>query len=99
MTAVTSAADALELKNAGKVFDVIVSDIEMPEINGFQFAEEVRKDKSWSATPIIALSCYADGEELERGRSAGFFDLVGKFDREGLVRSVGGSLRDLEDAA
>jgi two-component system chemotaxis sensor kinase CheA len=99
VTAVGSAADAIAMKNAGRVFDVIVSDIEMPEISGFEFAEQVKADEAWAGTPIIALSCYADRDELDRGRSAGFFDLVGKFDREGLIRTVSGSLRELEDAA
>jgi two-component system chemotaxis sensor kinase CheA len=81
------------------VFDVIVSDIDMPEINGFEFAEQIKGDEAWGSTPIVALSCFADREELARGRSAGFFDLVGKFDREGLVRTIGGSLRELEEAA
>ena len=99
VTAVASAAEAMVLKRTGRVFDVIVSDIRMPGTDGFQFARQVRADRAWADTPIIALSCYGDREELARGREAGFFDLVGKFDRAGLVRSVGYSLRGLEDAA
>jgi two-component system chemotaxis sensor kinase CheA len=81
------------------MFDVIVSDIQMPGTDGFQFARQCRADRAWADTPIIALSCYGGREELARGREAGFFDLIGKFDRAGLVRSVGVSLRGLEDAA
>ena len=47
----TTAADpdaALELREAGQDFDIIISDIEMPGMNGFAFAEEVRKDARWS---------------------------------------------------
>jgi two-component system chemotaxis sensor kinase CheA len=99
VTAVASAADAMALKRSGRMFDVIVSDIQMPGTDGFQFARQCRADRAWADTPIIALSCYGGREELARGREAGFFDLIGKFDRAGLVRSVGVSLRGLEDAA
>ena len=50
---------ALELREAGEDFDVIVSDIEMPEMNGFEFAETMRSDGRWGAIPIIALSSHA----------------------------------------
>ncbi|MEL7028030.1 MAG: hybrid sensor histidine kinase/response regulator, partial [Pseudomonadota bacterium] len=39
LVAVESAADALALREAGEVFDLIVSDIEMPDCNGFEFAQ------------------------------------------------------------
>jgi len=99
VTAVSSAQQALDLKDNGRTFDVIVSDIEMPEIDGYRFAESLKKDASWGKVPIVALSCHAGSAEISQGRNAGFFDLVGKFDREGLVRTLGDSLADLEDAA
>ena len=99
VTAVHSATEALALKRDGRAFDVIVCDLEMPGIDGFAFANRVRNDRDWKDTPLIALSCFGDGTERARGHAAGFHDLVGKFDRERLVRSVGRSLRELEDAA
>jgi two-component system chemotaxis sensor kinase CheA len=99
VTAVGSAREALELKEKGRRYDVIVSDIEMPEIDGYGFAEALKDDAQWGATPIVALSCHASATDLQQGRSVGFFDFVGKFDREGLVRTLGDSLADLEDAA
>jgi len=99
VTAVNSARQALDLKDNGRNFDVIVSDIEMPEIDGYSFAESLKDDANWGRVPIVALSCHAGSTEVSQGRNAGFFDLVGKFDREGLVRTLGDSLADLEDAA
>ena len=92
---VTTAADpdaALELREAGQDFDIIISDIEMPGMNGFAFAEEVRKDARWSQTPMVALSSHTAPADPERGRSVGFTDYVAKLDRDALLQSISHSL-------
>ena len=88
VTMVESAADAFKLKEAGRKYDVIVSDIEMPEMDGITFAEHLKADKDWGKTPIIALSSHTNPEVIARGRAAGFRDYVAKFDREGLIESI-----------
>ena len=44
-----SAAEALRLREAGAMFDAIVSDIEMPDMDGLDFARAVRADGPWSS--------------------------------------------------
>ena len=83
-----SANSALELRERGALFDVIISDIEMPGMDGFQFAEAVRSEGSWQKTPMVALSGHTTEADLTRGRKAGFNDYVAKFDREALVSSL-----------
>ena len=86
VTTVENAAQALKLQEAGEDFDVIVSDIEMPGMSGFEFAHAVRHGGDrWSEVPFIALSSYASPRDLERGRQAGFTDYVAKFNREALL--------------
>ena len=85
VTAVESGAAALALMDQGVAFDVIVTDIEMPEMNGFEFAEAVGANERWKDTPVIALSSYPTAALIERGREAGLRDYVAKFDREGLI--------------
>jgi len=87
VTAVGSARDALKMRETGARFDVIISDIEMPEMNGFEFAREVRGDARWENVPMVALSAHATEKDFERGREVGFNDYVAKFDREVLVRT------------
>ncbi|RMF04553.1 MAG: response regulator, partial [Alphaproteobacteria bacterium] len=58
VTLAESAKEALRLRDSGAQFDVIVSDIEMPEMDGIAFAESVRSDPKWQGTPIIALSSH-----------------------------------------
>ena len=88
VTVCSSAKDALNFLEDGRKFDVIVSDIEMPEMNGFEFAEMLKRDQNLRATPIVALSSLCTPASIERGRQAGFDDYVAKFDRPGLIASI-----------
>ena len=70
------------------MFDAIVSDIEMPDMDGLAFARAVRAGGAWANLPMIALSGYADPDQAEAGRDAGFTDYVAKIQREELVASL-----------
>jgi len=96
VTTAENPADALKLRENGEEFDVIVSDIEMPGMSGFEFASTVRKDGGkWSETPFIALSSYATPRDIERGREAGFTDYVAKFNRDALLSTLQQTLSDM----
>ncbi|WP_186388410.1 MULTISPECIES: chemotaxis protein CheW [unclassified Stappia] len=88
VTAVTGPHQAFELLENGDAFQAIVSDIEMPEINGFEFCEALRRDPRFRKIPILALSAVVSPASIERGRQAGFDDYVAKFDRPGLIASL-----------
>ena len=94
VTAVASAAEALALRDAGGMFDAIVSDIEMPGMDGIQFARTVRTDGAWARLPVIAMTAHSDTDTARLGREAGFTDYVGKFEREALVASLHASLSE-----
>lgn len=99
---VTTAEDpnaALKLRDAGHKFDVIVSDIEMPGMDGFAFADLLRNDPVWGSTPIVALSSRGSPEDIARGREAGFADYVAKSDRAGLIEVLRETLQSGEAAA
>jgi two-component system chemotaxis sensor kinase CheA len=88
VTTVGGAEEALALLKKGQQFEIIVSDIEMPGMNGFEFAEAVRGDPRTANIPIIALSAVTAPATIERGRQAGFHDFVAKFDRQGLIAAL-----------
>jgi two-component system chemotaxis sensor kinase CheA len=88
VTAVENADRALELREMGNHFDVIVSDIEMPGMDGFDLASEIRSDERWGKTPIVAISSHGTPQDFDRGRSVGFTDYVVKTDRKGLLESI-----------
>ncbi|HEY0220290.1 MAG TPA: hybrid sensor histidine kinase/response regulator [Afipia sp.] len=84
----SSASEGLDVLRSGRQFNVILTDIEMPEMNGFEFAEAIRADQRTSATPIIALSSLISPAAIERGKEVGFHDYVAKFDRPGLIAAL-----------
>ncbi|MDB5359603.1 MAG: cheA [Rhodospirillales bacterium] len=92
VSAVESADRALDLHEAGEDFDIIISDIEMPGMNGFEFAAQVRGDGRWRHVPMVALSSHATPEDLDRGREVGFNDYIAKFDRDALLTSLSATL-------
>lgn len=88
VTSLPGAKEALATLRSGRRFDVVVTDIDMPEMDGFQLAEAMRADPSFKDVPIIALSSIVSQEALERGRQVGFHDYVAKFDRQGLIAAL-----------
>jgi two-component system chemotaxis sensor kinase CheA len=99
VTAVGSGQEALAMMKAGETFDVILTDIEMPEMNGFEFAQALRADPRTSDMAVIALSSMVSPEAIERGREVGFHDYVAKFDRPGLIAALKEQTSDMNQAA
>jgi two-component system chemotaxis sensor kinase CheA len=88
VTTVGGAEDALAFLKEGRHVDVVVTDIDMPGMNGFELAQAVRSDPRTAGLPIIALSSMTSPESIERGREVGFHDYVAKFDRPGLIAAL-----------
>jgi two-component system, chemotaxis family, sensor kinase CheA len=89
VTAVDSAARAIALRNTTQaVFDAIISDVEMPGIDGLEFARRLREGGPWRYTPLLALSGRFSEADAARGREAGFSEYVGKLDRATLLAAV-----------
>ncbi|MBV1699033.1 MAG: hybrid sensor histidine kinase/response regulator [Hyphomicrobiales bacterium] len=97
--AVASAAQALAVIEAGARIDVVVTDIDMPEMDGFELAAALRENSGTAAIPVVALSAMVSAEAIERGRSVGFNDFVAKFDRSGLIAALKEQTDDLHQAA
>ncbi len=92
VTAADSAAEALRLRDAGETFAAIVSDIEMPDMNGFELARVLRAGGAWAHLPLIALSGRATEADRAAALAAGFTDHVAKFDRDALLATLRSAL-------
>ena len=79
---------ALALREQGHLFDIIISDIEMPGMDGFAFAAACRQEGTWKNTPIIALTSHMTPKDIKRGQEVGFTDYVGKLDRQTLLAAL-----------
>lgn len=75
------------LENAAP--DVIITDINMPRLDGFGFIEGVRRTDRWRGTPILVLSTEFDADKKNRARSAGATGWIVKpFDAEKLIAAI-----------
>ncbi|WP_338663687.1 chemotaxis protein CheW [Pararoseomonas sp. SCSIO 73927] len=81
-------AQALRLREAGERFDAVVSDIEMPEMDGLGLARAARDGGAWQETPLVALTSHTDEAAVRRSREAGFDHHVAKFDRDALLDAL-----------
>jgi len=99
VTSVASAQEALSLFEGGERFEAVVTDLEMPGMDGFDFTAAVRENPRTASIPVIGLSSLASPETIERGRRVGLHDYVAKFDRHGLIAALKEQTADVECAA
>jgi two-component system chemotaxis sensor kinase CheA len=82
-------ADALSKLRAGK-FDLVVSDVEMPRLDGFGLTAKVRADKKLARLPVVLVTALDSREDRERGVDAGAnaYIVKGSFDQSNLLDAV-----------
>jgi chemotaxis protein histidine kinase CheA/CheY-like chemotaxis protein len=89
---VTMAADGMEAleKTAGFRYDVIVTDVEMPRLDGFSLTERLRKDDMYKDTPIILVTSRDRESDKRRGIQVGAnaYIVKGAFDQSNLVDTI-----------
>ena len=59
-------------------FDVVISDIGMPGMNGYELAEALRRLPSYAAVPLIAVTGFSMFDDRERALGSGFNDFLTK---------------------
>jgi two-component system chemotaxis sensor kinase CheA len=69
-------------------FDLIVSDLNMPVMDGWQFLESVRQGEQQRDIPAVALSSLDADDDLERAKNCGFNRYEVKFDRGHFLETV-----------
>jgi signal transduction histidine kinase/DNA-binding response OmpR family regulator len=81
---VTNGLDAVAMVRE-KTFDLVLMDIRMPDMNGYEALERIRKDRGAAVPPIIALTASGMKEDVIRIQEAGFDDfLIRPFDQTAL---------------
>ena len=76
------------LQEHGDEITIVVTDIEMPNMDGFQLTETIRKDSRFKDIPIIALTTLAGEEDVAKGKAVGVDEYHIKLDKEKLMASV-----------
>ncbi|EKE03742.1 MAG: hypothetical protein ACD_20C00157G0019 [uncultured bacterium] len=89
VTVAINGLDALT-KILSEKFDLIISDVEMPEINGFELTERLKKDEKFKHIPLILVTSLASESDKKRGLSLGANSYItkGGFDQEELLATV-----------
>ncbi len=77
VTTATNGADALRLASENE-FDVILSDISMPEMDGFEFLHRLRQINGRQHVPVVAITGFGRSNDIERARGAGFYSHLTK---------------------
>ena len=84
--AATSGSEALRFARE-REFDVVLSDISMPEMDGFEFLSRLRKLPGKEALPAVALTGFGRPEDVQRASDQGFYaHLTKPFDLQTLAR-------------
>jgi two-component system chemotaxis sensor kinase CheA len=85
------AAWELLLQNLESV-RAVVTDVEMPRLDGLGFTKRIRADKRTAGLPVIALTSLVGEEDVARGKAAGVNDYQTKLDRDELLGRLRGYL-------
>lgn len=81
--------EAWETLNSGQhEFSLVVTDIEMPRLNGFELCERIRGSDQFGSLPVLALTSLAGDADRERGLKAGIDEYLVKLDRDRLVMAA-----------
>ncbi len=67
---------------------LVVTDIEMPNLDGLGLAKKIKNDERFAHLHIIAMTTLASDEDIKRGKEAGIDDYQIKLDKERLLESI-----------
>ncbi|ADW18423.1 CheA signal transduction histidine kinase [Desulfobulbus propionicus DSM 2032] len=94
---VVEAVDGLDawqvLESNHETIGLVVTDIEMPNLDGFELTQRIKHSSRFAHLPVIALTTLAAEEDIARGKAAGVEEYHIKLDRERLVEGVCRCLR------
>jgi two-component system chemotaxis sensor kinase CheA len=74
-------------EHADKV-DLVITDIEMPNLDGYDLTTKIRHDNRFTELPIIAVTSMAGDEEIAKGKTVGINEYQIKLDKEKLIDSL-----------
>jgi len=81
--------EVLRALETGTQYHVVLMDVQMPEMDGFEATAAIRRDERWRGVPIIAITAHAMKGDEQRCRNAGMDDYIAKpIDPETLVSTI-----------
>lgn len=95
VTVAQNGREALQILNSGYTLkpDLIVSDIMMPHMDGFEFLRQVRNNPDWVFIPFIFLTAKGSRQDVHQGKLLGVDDYLTKpFDSDDLLVAIASRL-------
>ncbi len=90
VTVANNGREAVDLLSSGANFNVVLMDLQMPEMDGYQTTAKLRSDPRFNSLPIVAMTAHATIEERQRCLAAGMNDHISKpIDPATLFETVG----------
>ncbi len=81
------------LSESDTVPDLIISDVMMPEMNGYDFFSKVLENPRWGLIPFLFLTAKASPEDIRFGKMLGIDDYITKpFEEEELLAIISGKI-------
>jgi two-component system chemotaxis sensor kinase CheA len=77
---------------------MVVTDIEMPNMDGFELTEKIRQEPRFAQLPVIALTTLAGDEDVAKGKAVGIDEYHIKLDKERLMECVHRIVKEAEPA-
>jgi len=75
---------------------MVVTDIEMPNMDGFELTEKIRQEPRFAHLPVIALTTLAGDEDVAKGKAVGIDEYHIKLDKERLMECVHRYVKEAE---
>ncbi|RLB11616.1 MAG: chemotaxis protein CheV, partial [Deltaproteobacteria bacterium] len=69
-------------------FDILLTDIVMPRMDGLELSAKVRQDRRLSHIPIIAVSSFTTEEDIKKAQEAGIDEYVSKLKLDMLIDMI-----------
>lgn len=89
---------ALNALRGGAAPDIIVSDIAMPDVDGFKLLEFIRSEQDWNAIPFIFLTAFNSPNSVRIGKELGADDYIVKpFQADDLVLVMESRLKRIRE--
>jgi len=76
------------LKERVDEIDIVITDLEMPNMDGFELTKRIKGDPKYSHLSVIALTSLASEAHIEKGRKVGIDEYEIKLDREKLMKAI-----------
>lgn len=92
VTTATDGAAALQSLENGR-FDLVVTDIEMPVLDGWELARSVRQNPAHAGLPLLALTTLSSDADRARAKTLGFDGYEVKLDRQQFLQTVAELIR------